>query len=409
MDMILTAWCRTAQAFARLTRSFRRAKKQVLETGNGAVFSLGQLLRDRQLKNPLVIVGAGESRTRYKLLKALDDNDIAYNVWEELPPLPTADDGERIALSIQSGGCDCLIALGDAAVLDIAKAAAARSVRRGRSILEMAGWRRVGRRRLPCVIAVPTVGGAGAESLSGAVVADVNGNRFYLEDESLLPPVAISDPDLLVDAPREKIAAEGMDGLCRAVEAFLAAPYGDSGTKNLAAQAVELYLVSLEPCWNSGGTMRERADLLSASRLAGRAASAVGCGYIRSLILAAQTVSGVGLADACAVLLPEILEKYGSQATDRLALLAVLADLSEEGGRMERAELVIRRIRAMAFRMGLPDRLESVTAEQTAEIADLAAATANPRRVSPVVWSAKELLEQFSGVCGEAKSAAENA
>ena len=153
--------------------------------------------------------------------------------------------------------------------------------------------------------------------------------------------------------------------------------------------------------------MRERADLLSASRMAGRAASAVGGGYIRSLILAAQTVNGAGPAEAGAVLLPEILEKYGSQATDRLALLAVLADLSEEGGRAERAELLIRRIRSMAFRMGLPDRLESVTTEQAAEIADLAAATANPRRVSPVVWSAKELLEQFSGVCGEAKDTAE--
>lgn len=403
MDMLATAWCRTAQALSRFVRPVRRTRKQVLETGNGAVFSLGQLLRDRRLKNPLVIVGAGESRTRYKLLKALDDNDIAYNVWEELPPLPTADDGERIALSIQNGGCDCLIALGDAAVLDIAKAAAARSVCRSRSILEMAGRRRVGRKKLPCVIAVPTVGGAGAESLAGAVVADVNGNRFYLEDEALLPHVAVSDPDLLADAPREKTAAAGMDGLCRAVEAFLAAPYGDSGTKNLAAQAVELFLVSLEPCWNSGGSLRERADLLSASRLAGRAASVAGSGYIRALVLAAQTVCGVDLGDALGVLLPEAMEKYGRHATDRLALLAVLADLSEEGGRPERAELLIRRLRSMAFRMGLPDRLESVSTEQTAEIADLAAAWANPWRVSPVVWSGGQLQELLAGVCGPAK------
>lgn len=402
MDLIMTAWCRTVQTLSRLFHPVRRVRKQTLEIGSGAVFSMGQLLRDRQLRHPLVIVGAGEVSTRYKLFKALEENDIAYHVWEELPAQPTADDGEKIALSIQSGECDCLIALGDAAVLDIAKSAAARSARRGRSILEMAGRRRPGRRKIPCVIAVPTVGGAGAESLAGAMVTDTRGNWFYLESDALMPPVAVSDPDLLTDAPRDKRAAEGMDGLCRAVEAFLAAPYGDSGTKNLAAQAVELFLVSLEACWNTGGTMRERTDLLSASRLAGRAASIVGHGYIRGLVLAVQTVCGIGLAEACAVLLPEVLEKYGRHAEDRLALLAVLADLSEEGTRPERAQRLIHRIRTMAFRMGLPERLEQVTPEQVAEIADLAAAAANPRHVSPVVWTAQDLQELLAGVCGPA-------
>ena len=50
---------RMAQLFVRLGRSMRPAGKQALETGQGAVFALGQLMRDRRLKAPLVVLGAG--------------------------------------------------------------------------------------------------------------------------------------------------------------------------------------------------------------------------------------------------------------------------------------------------------------------------------------------------------------
>lgn len=399
MNIIATARCRLAQVFVRQGRRLHPPRKQTLETGAGAVFDLGQLLRDRKLKKPLVVLGEGEQRTRFRLLHALDESGVEYAAWEELPPEPTADDGERISMAWQNEGCDSFIALGDGAVLDVTKAAAARSICRSRSILEMAGNRKVPRRKLPPVIAIPTVAGSGAEAMGAAVIMDAHQNRFLLEDECLMPSLLVMDPEMLADAPREKVADAGLDGLCLAIEAFLAAPQSDNNVRNQSAEALELFLANLLPCWNSGGSVKERAEMLSASRLAGRASTAVGFGYARAAARAVQAVCGTPFREALGVVLPAMLEKYGRNAGEELALLAVLADVSTEGSRDERVESLIAQIRNMVFRMGLPDELEGVTADQAAEIADLAAAMANPRYISPVVWSAEQFHALILSIC----------
>lgn len=399
MSLMTAARCRTAQVFVRLGRKLHPVRKQHLETGAGAVFAVGQLLRDRRLRKPMVVIGAGEQLTRYKLLHALDDDAVEYAVWDELPDVPTSDDGEKISLAWQSNGCDCFIALGSGMVLDVTKAAAARCVCRSRSIMGMVGVRRIHRRRLPLVIAAPTAAGSGAESMGVAVLTDQARNIFVIEDEALMPGVALLDPELLADTPRDKVADAGLDCLCRVAEAFLAASHGDGRTKNLAAEAAEYLFACLEPCWNSGGTVKERADLLSASRMAGWAASSVGSGYVRALVRAAQTVCGMEFRTACGVLLPAVLEKYGGNAVEQLSLLAVLSDVADGGSREDRAAALIDRIRGMVFRLGLPDTLEGVTADQAAEIADIAAAAANPRYISPVVWTAEECRELVLSVC----------
>ena len=101
------------------------------------------------------------------------------------------------------------------------------------------------------------------------------------------------------------------------------------------------------------------------------------------------------------MILPAVLEKYGISARDDLAELAVMADAVEEGSREDRAAALIARIRALAFRMGLPEELEGVSAQQAAAIANRAAAMANPRYISPVVWSAEECHDLILSVCAK--------
>lgn len=399
MHLLTAARCRASQFFVRLGRKAHPVRKQVMENGAGAVFSVGQILRDRQLKKPLVVLGAGELQPGYRLIRALEESAVEYVRFDGLSVEPTVDEIEQMAKAYWDGACDCVISLGDGLTLDAAKAAAARTASRGRSVMELVGFRRLRRRKLPTVIAIPTVGGSGREAMTSALVTDSRGSRFIIEDEALMPDVAVLDPELLIDAPREKVADAGMDGLCWAVEAFLAAPHGDTRTKNQAAEAVERMLAALENCWNSGGAMKDRSDMLSASRMVGRAASAVGGGYARALIRAAQSVCGMPFRDACAVILPAVLEKYGNYAEEKLALLAVLADVAEEGSRTERAQALIGRLRSTAFRMGLPDVLEGVTVAQAADIADQAAALANPRSISPVVWTAEDCHDLILSVC----------
>ena len=117
------------------------------------------------------------------------------------------------------------------------------------------------------------------------------------------------------------------------------------------------------------------------------------------MIRAAQTVCGLDFATACAAILPAVLEEYGNQAHDRLASLAVMADLAEDGSRQARAEALVARLRGTVFRMGLGETLEGVTEEQAEEIGDLAASMANPRLVSPVVWDRRQCHDLIESLC----------
>lgn len=399
MSVFTTVQCRISQAFTHLGKKLRPVRKQSVEEGAGALFSVPQILRSNRLRKPLVITDAGAEPWRDRLYSALEENDIPFSVWDKLSESPTADDGENIRLYFLGEGCDSLIALGGGAVLDVTKAAAARAACRGRAIMDMVGDNRLRRRRkIPPVIAIPTVAGTGAESLAAATVADERGNRFTLRDRGLVPPFAVLDPALLEHTPRPEVAEAAMDGLCRGIEAYLSG-YGGEDSRSQAARAVDGFLRFAEPCWNDGGTPEQRSGLLEASRLAGAAASQAGSGYIRAMCRGAATVSGLDFACVCAAVTPAVLEAYGAHATEALARLADKAELAPEGTQAEKAAGLIARIRSMAFRMGLPEKLEGIGQETLEEIADLAAAEANPKCSSPVVWTAQRCVKVLQSAC----------
>ena len=139
-----------------------------MEAGAGALFSVGQLLRDRRLKKPLVAAYANETAASYKLLHALSNEDITCTVYDKLPGEPTAADADAVAAAYKAGGYDCFIALGDRALLDIAKAAAASCGSHGRPVRDLVGHK-IRSRRTPPVIAAPTAAGSGRSRRSSCV------------------------------------------------------------------------------------------------------------------------------------------------------------------------------------------------------------------------------------------------
>ena len=389
MSLIVTAGCRLRQAGIRVLRRGRRPE-QSAEEGAGSVFSTAQILRSNRLKKPMIVLGADAAPWRERILRNMEESNIEYALWEDLPELPTEEDGEGIALAWIQNICDCFVVLGDWHSIDIVKAAAARTANNSRTILQMAGRGRLRKRHLPPMVAVPTVAGSGAESLAWASVFDDRGNMFLLSDISLTPDFVVMDPELTVNADRGVLAQSIVNGLCLATEAYLSGFSSDT-VRRMAGEAVKGILTYGEACWNSGGTPAEQIGLLRASRLAGLAASAGGCGYVRALCRAAVRVNGGAFGNICAGMLPLVLENYGSQASERLGDLAEMCAVDPRLSRTEKAEQLIGRYRQLTFRIGLPDLAEAVTAESCEEIADLAAAEANPTYACPVVWTAGDL------------------
>ncbi len=381
MGILTTAGCRIRQAVLRAGRA-RRPERQTVEEGTGAVFSAAQLLRQNRLKKPMIVSAPADAPVRERVVHALTEGNLPWASWEYAGDGPTEEAAEELRLAWAKEACDSFLVIGGAGALDLVKIAAALAGERGRALMSLVGVGKLRRRPAP-VVAVPTAAGSGVESLAWAAFADRSGQSFVIEDRALVPPFLIQDPELLADVPRPVLAGEAADGICLAVEAYLSG-FADDGARATAADALRAYLSGLEPCWNTGGTPAERSALMTASRLAGEAASQAGTGYARMLARGLCRVSDVRFSDACAVLLPLVMEKYGKDARPRLDALAGLAGI--EGG----APALIGRLRQLWFRIGLPDRLSPVEDGLLKEAGELAAAAADRRCACPVVWTAAE-------------------
>ena len=392
MNMILWARCRLYQSLHASGRRGRAARVPDGEDGPGAFYSVAQLIRSARLSRPLVAAGEGEGPWAERLCQSLEENDIPCTLFAEFGDRPTTAGGDALLRAWTADRCDCFIALGGPHVIDLTKAAARASLS-GKTILDSLGSGRAVRRPPP-VFAVPTAAGAGTEVLGRVSAADPEGHFLRVEDPALIPVCSVADPELLAQTPRPLLADCVMDGICLAAEAFLSR-YADDRTRTMAAEALRGFFESAEPCWNSGGTLRERSRLLEASRWAGLAANRAGGGYARALSEAWSDVTGTAPAEAFGMLLPSVLSQYGEHAASALSALAEQSGVCGSGTRAEKASALIGRLRSVSFRLGLPEKHDFPDDRAAADIAALAAAAADPRWACPVVWDEKDLARVF--------------
>lgn len=386
----MSVGCVLGRLYTRETRRFCQPGKQAVSVG-GSVYAAAQMLRDRRRRKPLLILDTEERETI--LAEALRKNDVAWSVFV-LPSFAVTTEWAITAGQLyRAEGCDCILALGGSAAMDAAKAAAACAAAPG---LFRSGKARLRLRApaVPMIFAIPVTADS-TFSAGETVVYDGDGCPRTVKGKKLVPSMVLLDPALLADASREDLADAGFEGLCMAVEAYLTPGKGNAAALVMAERAVKGYIENLEPCWNDGGTQNQRSGLMEASRLAGLAYFALGYGHARS-ICKGLCRSGVAPGAAYGVVLPGVLEKYGNPVTDKLSRLASVSGILTEGSRQERAAALIRYIRDMAFRLGIPDELPPIPAAEPDRIAFEAAA--DVYSLPPVDWTEEKcriLLEKL--------------
>lgn len=278
--------------------------------------------------------------------------------------------------------------------MDCAKAAGARIAYPNRTVGQMKGLLRVWR-KLPMLIAIPTTAGTGSEVTVTAVITDSEKKHKYtMNNFTMIPSHAVLDPGVTVTLPPHLTATTGMDALTHAVEAYI----GGSTTRQtraLALEAVALVFGNLERAYRDGTDLQAREAMLRAAYKAGVAFSKSYVGYIHAVAhsLGGQYNIPHGLANS--VLMPIVLEEYGSRVHRKLHRLAVAAGVAaEQETDRAAAEKFIAAIRDMNRRMGIPERLSGIQKADIPAMAKHAAKEANPLYPVPVLMNAAE-LEQF--------------
>ena len=354
---------------------------------------LPDTLKQHKIKKILIVTDPGivACGLMTKITSVLTKEKIFYSVYDQTSANPTVRNVEEALALYQKEHCKALLAIGGGSAMDCAKALGARIACPKKTLGQLKGTLHV-LHRIPLLIAVPTTAGTGSENTLAAVITDSEKkHKYVLNDFVLIPRYAILDAELTYSLPPHLTATTGMDALTHAVEAYI----GRSTTKETrekALLAVKTIYQNIETAYHDGHNHAAREQMLNAAYLAGFAFSRSYVGYVHAVAhsLGGQYNIPHGLANA--VLLPEVLESYGSCIHKKLHILGCAAGVCTEQDSIKAgAGKFIASIRTLNKNMGIPDFLSGIQESDIETMSVHAAKEANPLYPVPKLMTRREL------------------
>ena len=354
---------------------------------------LPDTLKQHKIQKILIVTDPGivACGLMTKITSVLAKEKISYSVYDQTSANPTVRNVEEALALYQKEHCKALLAIGGGSAMDCAKALGARIACPKKTLGQLKGTLHV-LHRIPLLIAVPTTAGTGSENTLAAVITDSEKkHKYVLNDFVLIPRYAILDAELTYSLPPHLTATTGMDALTHAVEAYI----GRSTTKETrekALLAVKTIYQNIETAYHDGHNHAAREQMLNAAYLAGFAFSRSYVGYVHAVAhsLGGQYNIPHGLANA--VLLPEVLESYGSCIHKKLHILGCAAGVCTEQDSIKAgAGKFIASIRTLNKNMGIPDFLSGIQESDIETMSVHAAKEANPLYPVPKLMTRREL------------------
>ena len=407
------------------------AGRQTLVQGDGCITRIPELLKTHGIKGVQVITTPGTIRrgTIAPLLAQCEDAGIRTVLYTGVSPDPTVAEVDAAAECFFVSGCEAILAIGGGSVIDCAKVAGARAVKRDLPVGKMSGMLKI-HKKLPLLLAVPTTAGTGSEVTLAAVITDETCHyKHAVMDYCLIPRYAFLDPGLSCSLPPDMTAYSGMDAMTHAVEAYCNR-FCSPKMKAHAMKAVSLIGANLLTAYREPANKAARMNMLTGSYEAGIAFTNAYVGYVHAIAHGIGGLYHVPHGEANAILLPKVLAAYGSAVYEPLARLErkVRAawgkperkcacpeqsprgkcecpeqewrgKCAHPGRRMETAretdavlaEAFIERIRRMNRSMGIPEQLAMLRKEDVPELAARALKEGNPNYPVPVIWEEEQM------------------
>lgn len=389
-----TAYCRTVQSSMRVGMKLMNWRKPELLQGQNSLERLPELVKSLDLNMLLAITDEGIHKLGLMdtLLEGLQEQNIAFVVYNKTVPNPTFTNIEEALELYYAHQCGGIIAFGGGSPMDCAKAVAARIARPEKSLADLKGLFKV-RKEIPPFFAIPTTAGTGSEGTIAAVVSNSETHeKFAIMDPVLVPHYAVLDPVLTINLPPHITSTTGMDALTHAVEAYIGKSNTEE-TRKYAREAVILIFKYLVRAYEDGTDMKARTEMQRASYLAGLAFTRAYVGYVHAI---AHTLGGfyqVPHGFANAVILPHVLRFYGESAAKPLSELATIVGIGKITDSDEKkAELFIEAIEELNNKMKIPHKITGIINRDVPMMVERALQEANPLYPVPRIVNKDEMF-----------------
>jgi alcohol dehydrogenase class IV len=349
-------------------------------------------------RRAVVVTGADSARAA-PLIAGLETAGVSC-VRLAVAGEPSIDLVRRGAQFARAEACQIVVAIGGGSALDAGKALAALLTNTGDPLdyLEVVGrGGPLDHAAAPC-IAVPTTAGTGSEVTRNAVLASPEHRvKASLRNASMLPRLAVVDPELTLDLPPAVTASTGLDALTQLIEPYVCTR-ANPMTDLYCVEGIRCAAATLTRVYTNGHDREARRSMAWASLLGGMALANAGLGAVHGF---AAPVGGMFPAPhgaVCAALLPHAMAinvlALRRRATDGIALrrydeIARLLTGNPHAG----AEDGVLWIAEICRRLEIPPLRKYGLSDSDVPVLIEKAAKASSMKANPIVLTPDELRE----------------
>ena len=349
-------------------------------------------------RRALLVTGAHPERAA-AIVAALEAAGVAC-VPLTVPGEPTVElvrDGARFA---RGEACDLVIAMGGGSALDAGKALAALIANTGDPLdyLEVVGRGQPLERASAPFIAVPTTAGTGTEVTRNAVLASPEHRvKASLRSASMLPRLAVVDPELTWELPPAVTASTGLDALTQLIEPYVSTR-ANPMTDLYCVEGMRCAAAALPRAYDNGKDRAARRDMAWASLLGGLSLANAGLGAVHGFAARSAECRPAPHGAVCAAVLPHAMDVNVRALRERAPESDALRRYDEVGRLLtgkphSTAEDAVQWTAEICRRLAIPPlRTYGVRPEDFAVLVEKAA-KASSMKANPIVLTPAELTE----------------
>ncbi|WP_417172716.1 lactaldehyde reductase [Alistipes finegoldii] len=296
-----------------------------------------------------------------KVTGVLDEAGIAYEIFSDLKPNPTVKNVQAGVEAFRRSGADAIVAIGGGSAMDTAKAVGIIAANPAfGDVVSLEGTAPTANRSVP-VFALPTTAGTAAEVTINYVITDeANTKKMVCVDPKDIPTIAIIDAELMAAMPRGLTAATGMDALTHAIEGYITKGAWTL-TDMFELKAVELIARWLPAAVENGADTEAREGMAVAQYIAGMGFSNVGLGLVHGMAHPLGAFYDIPHGVANALLLPYVMQYNMESSLVKFGDVARAMGVDTAGmDTRQAAQAAVDAVRALAVRVGIPQRLSSL-------------------------------------------------